>query len=147
METKDLIQKELQSFAEQFTQSIIAQFQRCLVPIEEKLENFERNEGKLIEIEGQIAKMHDKQSDAEHFPLSIMPRESAESATFSNQELEDLWISHRIHEAEENFSTSEQQEEQENELENYSNVDENESLDPGGCQSHFSETSENSADE
>ena len=79
--------------------------------------------------------------------MSLYGGESAESATFSNQELEDLWNSHRIHEAEENFSISEQQEEQENELENYSNVDENESLDPGGCQSHLSETSENSADE
>jgi hypothetical protein len=79
--------------------------------------------------------------------MSLYGGESAESATFSNQELEDLWNSNRIHEDEENFSTSEQQEEQENELENYSNVDENESLDPGGCQSHFSETSENSADE
>ncbi len=66
METKDIIQKELQSFSEQFTQSIIAQFQRCLVPIEEKLEKFERNEGKLIEIEKQLAKMHDKQSDELH---------------------------------------------------------------------------------
>jgi hypothetical protein len=54
--------------------------------------------------------------------------------------------SHRIHESEENFSSSEQQEEQENELENYRNADENESLDPGGCQSPFSEASEISAD-
>ena len=81
--------------------------------------------------------------------MSLYEGESAKSGTFSNQELEDLWEqfnSHRIHEAEEIFSSSEQQEEQENELENYSSADENESLDPGGSQSPFSEASDNSAD-
>jgi hypothetical protein len=53
METKELIQKELQSFAEQFTQSIIAQFQRCLVPIEEKLaKSDELIEQRLAKLEG-----------------------------------------------------------------------------------------------
>jgi hypothetical protein len=72
-----------------------------------------------------------------------------ENEYLSQRELEDLWEqfnSHSIHESEENFSSSEQQEEQENELENYSSADENESLDPGGSQSPFSEASDNSAD-
>jgi hypothetical protein len=82
--------------------------------------------------------------------MSLYEGESAKSGIFSNQELEDVWEqfnSHSIHEADEIFSYSEQQEGQENENENYSNADENESLDPGGCQSQFSETSENSSDE
>ena len=72
-----------------------------------------------------------------------------ENENLSQRELEDLWEqfnSQSIHESEENFSSSEQQEEQENELENYSSADENESLDPGGSQSPFSEASDNSAD-
>ena len=72
-----------------------------------------------------------------------------ENENLSQQELEDLWEqfnSHSIHESEEIFSSSEQQEEQENEIENYSNADDNESLDPGGSQSPFSEASFNSAD-
>ena len=72
-----------------------------------------------------------------------------ENENLSQQELEDLWEhfnSHRIHESDDNFSSSEQQEEQEIEFEIYSNADENESLDPGGSQSPFSEASFNSAD-
>ena len=72
-----------------------------------------------------------------------------ENENLSQQELEDLWEqfnSHRIHESDDNFSSSEQQEEQEIEFEIYSNADENESLDPGGSQSPFSEASLNSAD-
>ena len=52
------ISKEMQEFGDKFTQSIIAQFQRCLVPIEEKLAKFEKNEERLLEFERQFSKMH-----------------------------------------------------------------------------------------
>ena len=57
------ISKEMQEFGDKFTQSIIAQFQRCLVPIEAKLAKFEKNEERLLEFERQFTKMHDKGSD------------------------------------------------------------------------------------
>jgi hypothetical protein len=91
---------------------------------------------------------HSQSSDSEFSEFANF-QQQYENENLSQQELEDLWEqfnSHRIHESEENFSSSEQQEEQENELENYSNADENESLDPGGCQSPFSEANEISAD-
>ena len=50
------ISKEMQEFGDKFTQSIIAQFQRCLVPIEEKLAKFERSEERLLEFERQFTK-------------------------------------------------------------------------------------------
>ena len=56
-------QKELQNFGKEFTQSIIAQFQRCLVPLEAKLEKIEQTEEKLIEIERQLAQIQGKNSD------------------------------------------------------------------------------------
>ena len=57
------ISKEMQEFGDKFTQSIIAQFQRCLVPIEAKLAQFERSEQRILEFERQFAKMHEKNSD------------------------------------------------------------------------------------
>jgi hypothetical protein len=57
------ISKEMQEFGDKFTQQIIAQFQRCLVPIEAKLAKFEKNEERLLEFERQFTKMHDKGSD------------------------------------------------------------------------------------
>jgi len=64
------LSKELQLFGEQFTQSIIAQFQRCLVPIEAKLAHFEKNEEKLTAIERQFAMMHDKSYDESYADAS-----------------------------------------------------------------------------
>jgi hypothetical protein len=57
------ISKEMQEFGDKFTQSIIAQFQRCLVPIEEKLAKFEKHEERILEFERQFSKMHEKNSD------------------------------------------------------------------------------------
>ncbi len=57
------ISKEMQEFGDKFTQSIIAQFQRCLVPIEEKLARVERNEERILEFERQFSKMNEKNSD------------------------------------------------------------------------------------
>jgi hypothetical protein len=54
-EQPEKLSKELQVFGEQFTQSIIAQFQRCLVPIESKLAQLEKNEEKLTALEQQFA--------------------------------------------------------------------------------------------
>ena len=89
-------------------------------------------------------------SSASDFSEFANFQQQYENENLSQQELEDLWEqfnSHSILESEENFSSSEQQEEQENEIENYSNADDNESLDPGGSQSPFSEASDNSADD
>ena len=94
-------------------------------------------------------RIHESDEHESEFSEFANFQQQYENENLSQQELEDLWEqfnSHRIHESEENFSSSEQQEEQENELENYSNADENESLDPGGCQSPFSEASDISAD-
>ena len=94
-------------------------------------------------------RIHESDEHESEFSEFANFQQQYENENLSHQELEDLWEqfnSHRIHESEEIFSSSEQQEEQENELENYSNADENESLDPGGCQSPFSEASDISAD-
>ena len=68
-----------------------------------------------------------------------------ENENLSQQELEDMWEqfnSSCIQEDEESCHSPEQ----EDELEMYSSADENESLDPGGCQSPFSDNSEISTD-
>ena len=41
--------KELKDFGEEFTQSIIEQFKRCLAPIEERMLKFEQQFGDMIE--------------------------------------------------------------------------------------------------
>ncbi len=94
-------------------------------------------------------RIHESEEHESDFSEFANFQQQYENENLSQQELEDLWEhfnSHRIHESDDNFSSSEQQEEQEIEFEIYSNADENESLDPGGSQSPFSEASFNSAD-
>jgi hypothetical protein len=94
-------------------------------------------------------RIHESEEHETDFSEFANFQQQYENENLSQQELEDLWEqfnSHCNHESDDNFSSSGHQEEQEIELEIHSNTDENESLDPGGCQSPFSEASEISAE-
>jgi hypothetical protein len=116
----------------------------------EFLEYFESVSASILSWEQvNSTRIHESEEHESDFSEFANFQQQYENENLSQQELEDLWEqfnSHCNHESDDNFSSSEHQEEQDIELEIHSNADENESLDPGGCQSPFSEASEISAD-
>ena len=116
----------------------------------EFLEYFENVSASILSWEQvNSTRIHESEEHESDFSEFANFQQQYENENLSQQELEDLWEqfnSHCNHESDDNFSSSGHQEEQEIELEIHSNTDENESLDPGGCQSPFSEASEISAE-